>query len=509
MITMDTKSQLIVEIIAKTSAGDITINNATKLLNCSRRTIERYLQKYQSLGIKFIIHGNTGKLPPNKIDEALKKRVQSLIKQKYYDVNLQHLSELLSNHENIFIKRETLRKWAHDIHHVKRAKKRRSKIRKRRERMAASGLLLQMDGSTHRWFGNEKTCLIAIIDDATSELYAEFFPSETTIGCLKVLRYFISKNGLFKTLYVDRAGIFSGPKRCNFSQVKRACEELGITIIFANSPQGKGRVERAFDTLQDRLVPELRLQGINSIENANKFLHQIFLPQTWFNKFVVKAENAADEFVPVPKHLNIEEICIIKEYRKIRNDHTFSYNNKMYLINSNLKHSIVKQKIEIHTKCDSNGFLAYFSGELLDVNEVIEPTKLSMYDLEIQRKIDAINLADKLGNVTEAARISGCSRETIYRNRRLLRENGPMALKRTFNHHKHHKNRTTQDIEKITIRFSLENPHLGQSQVSAQLKTTLGIEISPSGVRNIWLREKLNNCALRLQKAKNIDLNNA
>jgi hypothetical protein len=114
-----------------------------------------------------------------------------------------------------------------------------------------------MDGSTHQWFGNDKSCFIAIIDDATSDIHAEFFKSETTQGCLKVIRDFIHKNGLFRTLYVDRAGIFGGPKRCNFSQVQRACEELGIEIIFACSPQGKGRIERAFDTLQDRLIPEL------------------------------------------------------------------------------------------------------------------------------------------------------------------------------------------------------------------------------------------------------------
>ena len=111
---------------------------------------------------------------------------------------------------------------------------------------------------------------------------------------------------------------------------------------------------------------------------------------------------------------------------------------------------------------------------------------------------------DKLGNVTEAARISSCSRETIYRNRRLLKEKGPMALKRTFDPNKRHKNRTNNNIENIVIAFSLENPHLGQAQVSAQLKSIHDIELSPSGVRNIWLHEKMNSCALRMQKAKTI-----
>lgn len=102
--------------------------------------------------------------------------------------------------------------------------------------MEAPGLMLQMDGSTHRWFGDKKSCLIAIIDDTNSQLFAQFFPAKTIAGCLQLLHSVVEIKGVFKTLYVDRAGIFGGPKRCNFSQVQRAREELGIEIIFASSP---------------------------------------------------------------------------------------------------------------------------------------------------------------------------------------------------------------------------------------------------------------------------------
>ncbi|MEZ9906784.1 ISNCY family transposase, partial [Vibrio breoganii] len=245
MFYMDSKSQFTVDIICKIVDGKISINSATTLLNKSRRTVERYLSRYRKEGIRFIIHGNRGRSPANKIPESLKKEVQNLIQTKYFDFNLQHLSEVLRKNEGIAIKRETLRSWAHDIHHVKRAKRRRTRVRKYRERMELPGLMLQMDGSPHRWFGNEKSCLIAMIDDATSDIHAQFFPSETTEGCMRVMRAYIEKRGVFKTLYVDRAGIFGGPKRSNFSQMQRACEELGIEIIFANSPQGKGRIERS------------------------------------------------------------------------------------------------------------------------------------------------------------------------------------------------------------------------------------------------------------------------
>jgi len=235
---MNSKAQLTADTIAKVAEGKIDIVNAAKLLNKSRRTIERYLQRYRDIGIQFVIHQNTGKSAYNRTCRKTKRKTQSLIKKKYFDLNLTHLGEMLEANEGIRVKRETLRGWAHEIHHVKRAKRRRSQVRKRRERMESPGLLMQMDGSTHRWFGDKKSCLIALIDDATSEVHAEFFDAETTLGCLKVLHDYIEHKGLFKVLYVDKAGIFGGPKRCNFSQVKRACEELGIEIIFANSAQG-------------------------------------------------------------------------------------------------------------------------------------------------------------------------------------------------------------------------------------------------------------------------------
>lgn len=496
---MNSKSQLIVDVISKVAEGKITILNAAKLLNKSRRTIERYLQQYQQVGIKFVIHKNNGKKPINKLPDKLKSKVQKLIKEKYFDLNLTHLSEMLQKNESITVKRETLRTWAHEIHHVKRAKKRRPKARKRRDRMEASGLMLQMDGSPHLWFGREKSCLIAAIDDATSEVYAQFFKTETTLGCLQVLKSIIKQKGIFKTLYVDRAGIFGGPKRCHFSQVQRACAELGIEIIFANSPQGKGRIERAFDTFQDRLVPELRLNNINDINSANEYLTQSFIPNYWDKNIVVKALNSCSEFTEIPASIKLNEVFVLKEYRKIRNDHTFSYGNKFYLINSPLRASIAKQEIEIRTT-EAGLFNAYFADKELSVSEVVEPNKLSMEDLEIQKKVDAVALAEKLQNVTKAAKLSGVSRQTIYKNRKILKEFGPQALKRTFRKEHYHKNRADKDLEKLVIEFSLENAHLGQAQVSLQLKEHYQVNISSSGVRNIWLRAQMQTMALRLQK---------
>ena len=277
-------------------------------------------------------------------------------------------------------------------------------------------------------------------------------------------------------------------------QFRNACWVRTLPLHFtSHSPQ--------LPTFQDRLIPELRLHNISDMQSANHYLQEVFIPGFWQKTITVSPKNAASEFTPVPGYLNLDDICVQKEYRKIRNDHTFSYGNKFYLIESPLRHSISKQKIEIRKSSDSV-FTAYYAGRHLAVSEVIEPTKPSVYDLEIQKKIDAIELAEKLANVSEAARISGCSRETIYKNRRLLKEKGPHALKRTYRPGIHHKNRTAKEVENLVIAFSLENPHLGQVQVSAQLKTAHQVEISPAGVRNVWVRENMSTSALRVQRAK-------
>jgi len=148
------------------------------------------------------------------------------------------------------------------------------------------------------------------------------------------------------------------------------------------------------------------------MDSANRYLQDVFIPSFWRDQIEVMSRNEDSEFTPVPDYINLDDVCVVKEYRKIRSDHTFSYGNKFYLIESPLKHSIAKQKIEIRTGQD-DGFAAYFAGRHLAVSEVIEPTKPSMFDLDIQKKLGVLELAEKLQNVSEAARLSGVSRDTI------------------------------------------------------------------------------------------------
>lgn len=253
----------------------------------------------------------------------------------------------------IVINRETFRKSCHEIGMVKRAQKRRAKPKKARDRLTQAGVMLQMDGSPYRWFGGVESCLIGAIDDANSEVVgAEFFESETTLGCMRVLKTIVERKGLFNILYTDKAGIFGGPKRVKFSQVKRALGELGIAIIFANSPQAKGRIERLWGTLQDRLIPEMRLRKIRSFEVANHFLQEQYLPNDHNKNFMVLPRNLEPAWRVVPSAIDLNNIFCLKERRSVKNDHTFSWNGVTYKLISEFKYSIQNQKIEIRTYLD-------------------------------------------------------------------------------------------------------------------------------------------------------------
>jgi len=503
MIALNAQSQLKIDIIFKVYNGKITVKNAAKLLNKSTRTIERYLHEYKKRGLLFAIHQNSKMCPLNKIDDQIKLKVQSLIKKKYYDLNLTHLNEKLKCVESIDVKRETLRKWAHEINHVKRSKKRRGKVRKKRDRMEATGLMIQMDGSHHNWFGDKKSCLIAAIDDANSELDAEFFSTETTLGCMKVLKNLIEKKGSFKTLYVDRAGIFGGPKRCRFSQVKRACEELGIQIIFANSAEAKGRIERSFDTLQDRLIPELRLNKAQTMEKANKYLKERFIPEYWEQNITVEPIQKKSEFLKLDKKTknNLDSIFTIKNYRKINGDHTFSMKGKVFAIKSKLKSSLKGYMIEIRTGLDGEDQY-YFADEKLVVSRVVVPARASTKQIEARNRLEAAQLSKTLDSVSKASRETGISRQIIYRTLEYIEKNGKQHFMNSYKQGIVLNSPTKLALDRLVVDCSLVNPHLGEDQMSLLLKDEYDIEMSSGGVRNIWLRNGIQTIALRILASK-------
>lgn len=503
MIVMDAKNQLKFDVIVKVCNGKISISDAARLLNKSKRTIERYQVSYKKDGILFVSHKNKNRTPVNKTPDKIKTKIQKLIKEKYPDFNLTHLREKLIENEGIDIQRETLRKLAHDINQVKRKKRRRKIIRKRRERMSSPGLLLQMDGSHHLWFGKEKSCLLAIIDDSNSEVHARFFPSETTDACMALLKDVIISRGVFKVLYVDRAGIFAGPKRCDFSQVLRACEELGIEVIYANSPEAKGRIERSFDTFQDRLIPELRLKGIDDMEEANRYLKREFIPNYWNRNIMVEPEIKKTEYKKLKRGINLNDILIQKDHRIVNKDHTFSYRGKRYLIDSFLDYSIVKKEIEIRVHSQDN-FKVFFANKELKASLVRYPHKISSSLNGIQKNIEAVRLAESLNNISKASRETGVSRQTIYEYKKLLRFHSKEELLKKSKG-RQRSSHLSGKVEDALLAFSLGNPFLGGNKIAAYIREKYKIDISPASVRNIWVRHDMQTTKLRIEKREKIN----
>ena len=375
---MNSSDQLKIDIIEQLKAEKITLETATKVLNVSERTIARYMKGFSELGISYFQHGNKNRAPINKTTSDIILQSKKLMKEKYFDFNVTHALEKLVRSEGLKINRESFRKICHEINLVKKEKRRSSKVRKLRNRTPQVGVMLQMDGSPHRWFNNENSCLIGAIDDADNEnYYSEFFESETTVGCMKVLRKIIEKKGIFSILYTDRAGLFAGPKRCEFSQIKRALGELGIQIIFANSAEAKGRIERHWQTLQDRLVPEMRLNNIKSYAAANEFLQTHFLPNDYNKNYKVVPSNLESGWKVLPADINLDEVFCLKYNRSVKPDHTYSFNGQIYRIKSELKHSIQNQKIEIRIYPNETTSV-FFAERELDVEIYNVPVKFNI-----------------------------------------------------------------------------------------------------------------------------------
>jgi len=350
-IFMSKDEQVKFSVISDFIDRKIRRSEASFLLNVDERTVSRMARKIQREGMGGIKHGNLNRVPYNKTPPLLLQQALKLYEDKYYDMNVTHALEYLRQETEFQgLKYEVFRKKLKTKNLIKRKKRRLSAKRNRRIRSAHEGYILQMDGSHHKWNGKDEWCLIAAIDDATSDIpYAEFFLSEDTLNCMTVIQKIIEKKGIPMALYVDRAGWFGGQKRQGFSEFKRACEDLSIRVIFANSPQGKGRIERTWDTFQDRIIPEMRIRGITSIPAANSFLWEEFIPCYWRARNVIAATNFEVRYRKLPEGTNLDEIFCIKDYRQVKGDHTLSWNGDLYRVENDFAFSIARQSVEIRT----------------------------------------------------------------------------------------------------------------------------------------------------------------
>jgi hypothetical protein len=274
-------------VLARLVAGKVTTAEAALLLGLSERSVWRLRSAFVASGPAALMHGHRGRAPANRLPAATVARAITLARTTYAGCNDSHLSELLAERERIFISRASLQRILRGAGLVSPHRHRAPRYRSRRERRPAAGMLLQLDGSRHHWLGPTGgwSTLVGAIDDATGAVIAAAFrEQEDAAGYLSVLRTVLQRGGVPLAVYSDRHGIFwrSARERPSLeeelgghrqpTQVGRALGELQVEMIFANSPQAKGRIERLWGTFQDRLVSELRLATVTTLEEANRFL---------------------------------------------------------------------------------------------------------------------------------------------------------------------------------------------------------------------------------------------
>jgi transposase len=316
-------------------AGKITLKEAGEKIGVSYRQAKRIGRAIRERGIRALVHGNRGRPSNHRIKEALRAKVLALSKEVYWDFNDTHFTEKLQECEGIDLSRETVRKLRREVGMGPKRRRRGPKHRKRRERKAQEGWMVLWDGSPHPWLGLEHPpcCLMAAIDDATGKLLAaRFCPFEGSSGYLWLLKEIVKKHGIPMMIYQDRHGAlhrndhywsleeqFAG--RQEPTQVGLALEALRIQSISALSPQAKGRVERLFATLQDRLMAELRLKGMVTIEEANRFLQSTFLKD--FNRrFAVRPRESQKAWREVPKDLDLDRVISFRYTATVGHDNT-------------------------------------------------------------------------------------------------------------------------------------------------------------------------------------------
>lgn len=341
-------------VIRKVIEGEVEQVEAADMLYLSTRQIRRIVERIQEDGDKGVVHKARGRGSNRRKPEKLKDRVIGLYRKEYEGFGPTLATEKLQEVDGITISDETLRQWLIASGDWKKSRKR-VKHRRWRERRAHSGAMIQIDGSHHEWFEGRgpKCVLMGYIDDATGEVFGRFYGFEGTMPAMDSFIRYVKKYGIPLSIYLDRHTTYKSPGKTSLedeeeplSQFERAMGELGVEVIHAYSPQAKGRIERLFGTFQDRVVKEMRLRGIKSIEEANAFLES-YLPG-YNSRFAVKPMESADLHREIPKGLDLYGILCIKTERRLNNDFTVAHDNKFYQIEDKIKAAtvIVEERLD-------------------------------------------------------------------------------------------------------------------------------------------------------------------
>jgi transposase len=340
--TLSAKELQRVSVIARCVKGDLACASAAELLAVTPRHVKRLKARYRQDGAAALAHASRGRSSPRRLPQPVRDRILRLARTTYAGFNDHHLCEKLTELEGFSISRETLRRLLRFSGLGPPRKRRHPTHRQRRVRSAREGQILQLDGSPHDWLEGRgpQLTVLGFQDDATGKiLQASFFAGETSEGYFHLLRRLLSDSGVPLAFYGDRNGIFvrnddhwtveeelAGQREP--TQFGRALQQLGITYIAANSPQAKGRVERLWGVLQDRLVSELRLAGACDLASANRVLQQFI---TDYNRrFARPPRECQTAWRPAPKDL--DRICCFVHPRVVSNDNIVQWGGRRFQI---------------------------------------------------------------------------------------------------------------------------------------------------------------------------------
>jgi transposase len=353
-------------IIGKVLERSLTQKDAAQKLDLSDRQIRRLTVRVKAEGETGLIHRLRGRPCARRITEEIWQKVLELCRTVYNGFGPVFTCEKLLERDQIKISDETLRRrlikesiW--EPHRKAR------KHRKWRERKPCRGEMIQLDGSSHPWFDdrNKKCSLMGFIDDATSEKSGQFYEYEGTLPIFSELMRYIKENGVPMSVYVDRHSTYKSTAnptiedqledRINLSQFERACKELGVKVIHAYSPQAKGRIERSFRTDQDRLVKDLRLAGVSTIKDGNRFLKSYWPKHN--KRFAINPASDVDMHRPMPAGMDLNKILCIKTEHGVRNDFTIVHDKKLYQILSKIcpRKVVVQERVSGRMLISANG----------------------------------------------------------------------------------------------------------------------------------------------------------
>jgi transposase len=388
---MSTRELTRAGVLARVAAGTLSVRSAAVLMAVSYRQAKRLYGRYRAEGAKGLKHRSAGRRSNAARDAAERAHILALVREKYSGPIDERFgptlaAEHLAEEDGVQVHHDTLRRWMLAAGLWSRTRKR-SPYRRRRERKAHFGELVQLDGSFHAWFERRgpASCLLTLVDDATGRSLGRFSAQETIWAAVAVVRAWIEAYGIPQALYTDWKNVYVRPpteeerltQAAPLTQFGRMCAQLGIRIIPASSPQAKGRIERNHGTHQDRLVKKLRREGIAAIEAANRFLAADY----WADhnqRFARAAASAEDFHGAIPRGVRLDAVFRLEETRTVSNDWVVRYDNRYFQIERQSHRPPARSIVQVYEA--ANGQL-----EIRYRGRVMRWTELTAESLRVSR----------------------------------------------------------------------------------------------------------------------------